>query len=181
MGEKHGPNTQRGNAVWLHAPEVIISSTSTKAIQVAFAAEAVLNIAIAWPYILDPHSTLRDQLMQATPSNPQGIPSAESASLLQWIGMCTLTMSVPLILGVPNKPGTVEVRKAAYITIAALEVLWISAIVWQGAVLGDTISGLNGEKCLRQFVVPMGSFLLFRCWVLLVKPHWLGMYGSKTD
>lgn len=46
MEEKHGPSTYRSNAVWLHAPEVIISSTSTKVIQVVFAAEAVLNIAI---------------------------------------------------------------------------------------------------------------------------------------
>lgn len=164
----------------VETPGAIIESGASQFIRLVFAGEAIFTIIIALPYVLDPHATLQRDLVHPSPSNPQAVPSLESASLLQWIGVSTMTLSVLLLVGLPSRQGAVEIRKAVYMALAAWEVLWISVILWQGSV-GSEVSGLRIESCLKQIVVPMASFLVFRIWVLLVTPHWFGTYAVKRD
>lgn len=151
-------------------------------IRVALAGESILNIFFfGLPYIFSPHSTLRRHFLPESTTNAGAWPSAEASSLMQWLGTPMLAITVVMLLAIPNKPGAIEARRIVYILLAVLEAMWIVLVLWQVWVAGEDGSGLRSSALMYYMAVPMTGWLLFRSWVLLMKPHWMGRYGAKVD
>ncbi|KAH7109039.1 hypothetical protein EDB81DRAFT_112560 [Dactylonectria macrodidyma] len=157
-------------------------TTPGTGIRIAFAAESILNLFMAVPMVLDPRSAIQGQFLpmfDRTTNILQEPPSPEAASITQYLGAFTLAITVGLLLGIPNKPGAIEIRRVVYAMLAALEVVFAPILLWQVWIAGENATGVSSEKAIRLFVVPMSIACALRLWALFVKPHWMGRYMVK--
>ncbi|KAH7124234.1 hypothetical protein EDB81DRAFT_664993 [Dactylonectria macrodidyma] len=157
-------------------------NTPAAGIRIAFAAESILNLFMGIPMVLDPQSAIQGQFLpmfNRTTNVLQEPPSPEAASITQYLGAFTLAINVGLLLGIPNKPGAIEIRRAVYATLAALEAVFVLIVLWQVRFAGENATGVSSEKAIRIFLVPMPIACVLRLWALFKKPHWMGRYIVK--
>ncbi|KAG7137903.1 hypothetical protein HYQ46_008407 [Verticillium longisporum] len=156
-------------------------NTPATGLRIALAAESAFNIFTATTMIITPRSALQGPLMPF--DFPNGLsreqPSPEIASVTQYLGAFVLATNVGLVLGLPNKPGAIEIRRTAYATFAALEITYIVIILWQLCVAGQSATGVSMEKALWAYLVPMSVACGLRLWTLFVRPDWMGSYVVK--
>ncbi|EOD49096.1 putative amidohydrolase family protein [Neofusicoccum parvum UCRNP2] len=143
-------------------------------VRVELVLESVLNLFIAYPAISRPHSTPQELYLP----EPAGAstPSVETVMLVYWYGISMLALTVPMLLAIPNRLGAVESRRLVYILLAAVEAMWVPTVMF----MARSDERIDAEKVIAQQAVPMALFLVFRLWVLFVKPHWLGRYRLRN-
>ncbi|KAG7106483.1 hypothetical protein HYQ46_001288 [Verticillium longisporum] len=151
-------------------------NTPATGIRIALAAESAFNIFTAITMIITPHSALQGQLMPFDLQNglSQEPPSPETASVTQYLGAFVFATNVGLLLGIPNRPGAIEIRRTAYAMFAALEIIYVMIILWQLCVAGQSATGVSMEKALWAYLVPMSAACGLRLWTLFVRPDWMG-------
>ncbi|RNJ58280.1 hypothetical protein D7B24_004919 [Verticillium nonalfalfae] len=156
-------------------------NTPAKGIRIALAAESAFNIFTAMTMIITPRSALQGQLMPFDLRNglSQEQASPELASVTQYLGAFVFATNVGLLLGIPNRPGAIDIRRTAYATFAALEITYIVIILWQLCVAGQSATGVRMEKALWAYLVPMSVACGLRLWTLFVRPDWMGRYIIK--
>jgi hypothetical protein len=157
-------------------------NTPATGIRIAFVAESILNLFMGIPMVVNPRSALQGQFLpmfDRTADILQQQPSPEAASITQYMGAFTLVLNVGLLLGVPNKPGAIEIRRTVYSILAALEAVFVAIVLWQVLVGGESATGVSREKAIRIFLVPMPIACLLRLWVLFKSPQSMGRYTVK--
>ncbi|EEY23360.1 predicted protein [Verticillium alfalfae VaMs.102] len=130
--------------------------------------------------IITPRSALQGQLMPFDLRNGLSQEQAypEIASVTQYLGAFVFATNVGLLLGIPNRPGAIEIRRTAYATFAALEITYIVIILWQLCVAGQSATGVSMEKALWAYLVPMSVACGLRLWTLFVRPDWMGRQAN---
>ncbi|PSN68400.1 hypothetical protein BS50DRAFT_451390, partial [Corynespora cassiicola Philippines] len=140
-------------------------------IRIAMAAETVLNFTLSIALIFGAEKVIaRLYLTDGIPATPA------TCSIAQWFGVATITATIPMLLAIPNKPGAVELRRLSYHMYTVYEALTIPVVFWQAWVAGEAGSGMNVDKLVWNFGLPMIPFIGFRLYVLLVRPDWMGKY-----
>ncbi|GME48390.1 Amidohydrolase [Neofusicoccum parvum] len=164
------------------APSTVLEidpSSPGNAVRAALALESLFNLVLARGMLLAPRATA-NQLFPpdaATPApNDDDNGGPVLALLVQWVGVWTLATTVPLLLALPNRAGAVERRQMAYAALTAMEALWVPIVV--GAAWGEG-SGVSVEGVVVGQAGPMVGFLVFRLWVLFVRPGWMGAYRVR--
>lgn len=82
------------------------------------------------------------------------------------------TMTVPIVLCLPNTKRAVESRPTVYTTLLAGELVLIAQCVLEGT---TGRNGLHPARCW-QIIANLAPFALWRSWVLWVRPEWFGSY-----
>ncbi|KAJ2996086.1 hypothetical protein NUW58_g1081 [Xylaria curta] len=143
-------------------------------VRIALAAESVINLFLAAPMIFNAKGAFEGLYLSDGKSA-----APHAASIFQLFGLNIVAMTVAMVLALPNKPGAIELRQTSYQMIGAFEALALPITFWQAWVAGEEGSGLNPNKLIWGFALPMGVLLGFRTWVLFVKPEWMGKYRVK--
>jgi hypothetical protein len=87
-----------------------------------------------------------------------------------------LTMTVPLVLCLPNTKRAVESRPTVYATLLAGEVV----LIVQCALEATTArNGLHPARCW-QVIANLAPFAVWRIWMLWGRPEWFGSYKEGT-
>jgi hypothetical protein len=87
-----------------------------------------------------------------------------------------LTLTVPILLCLPNTKRAIESRPTVYALLLAGEVVLTAQFVME-ALTGR--NGLNPKSCWM-VVSNMLGFMLFRVFVFVVKPEWFGSYKEAA-
>lgn len=160
-------------------------NTPATGIRIAFVAESIANLVMGLPMVLNPRSAIQGQFLPFIDRSTdllQQQPSPEAASLAQYMGVFTLALNAGLWLGVPNKPGAIEIRRTVYSMLAGLEVIFVAVVLWQVLIGGEGATGVSLDKAMRGFLIPMSTACLLRLWVLFKRPQSMGRYIVKrTD
>lgn len=138
-------------------------------IQSALIFEALVTFPPAAILIAAPNWALSKLL--PTTTIMAGIP-ASTTSLAQMVGALIVTLTVPLVMSVPNRPHIAETRRMTYWLLGAGEVLLILLLLAK-----EGTSGFS-DGILKTGAVQMAPFLIWRAIVLLGKPEWLA--GGST-
>ncbi|KAH6988367.1 hypothetical protein EDB80DRAFT_588804, partial [Ilyonectria destructans] len=149
-------------------------------IRIAFADESVVKLFMAIPMVIDTQSARQGQFLpmfNRTTNILQKPPYPKAACITQYLGSFTLATNFGLLLGIPNKPGAIMIRRAVYATLAALEVALI--VLWQVWFAAENATGVSSEKAIRIFLIPMPIACVLRLWALFKKPYWMGRYIVK--
>ncbi|CAH0038737.1 unnamed protein product [Clonostachys rhizophaga] len=133
-------------------------------VRVAFAAESVINLFLATRMIFNPKQAFEQMYLTDGKSA-----APHAASVLQLFGLNLVAMTVPMVLALPNKPGAIELKRTSYQMIAAFEALALPITLWQAWIAGEEASGLNPNKLIWGFALPMGALLGFRAWVFFIE------------
>lgn len=134
--------------------------------------EAVANIGSALPSIFAPKWTIAGLLAPAEAANP---PSS-TLTLVQAIGGFVVALTVPMVAAVPDGPHATFMRKVAYCSLGAAELLLAPLLLVktrQGAA-----SGFATEKppmIVGGVLVPL---MLFRAYALFGNPK---LMDSKNE
>lgn len=177
-------------------PARIDPSAPGTIIRTAFALEAALNVVGGTCMILYPTTFL--SFLAADPSH--NVTPAVTA-LFQWFGALTLGLTPQLLLALPNTEGALLSRPTVYWTLLAGEAGLVPLMAWQMRCAGAvTALGVVAQKTLNQDSNGLGvgaslsnglsrngllgsaailaATSVWRLWVLLVKPEWMGRYDS---
>ena len=151
----------------------IMSSLST--IQLALALEASANIFGATLMLLFPHPILTSLTSSSTPSLTASSPNPSPASiqLLQYLAAIVYGLTPQLLLALPNQKGARDKRWTAYMTLGAGEGALIAVMLWQ-ALRGEEVEGGLTRRALGGCVGALMPFMVWRGWVLGVRPEVLG-------
>lgn len=167
-------NTNKRTEPDVHASLEIDPSTPGTIVRIAMAAETVLNFTVSFALIFGAEKVLPRLCMtdgiRATPA---------ACSVAQWFGVATISNTIPMLLAIPNKPGAIELRRLSYHMYTVYEAVAMPVVFWQMWVAGEAGSGMNVDKLLWKFGLPMIPFISFRLYSLLVKPEWMGKYRVK--
>ena len=142
-------------------------------IRYAFAIEAIANIIGGTCMLLYPAS-----LLSLAVANPVLDVNRTSTALLQWLGCLVFGLTPQLVLGLANTRSAIESRPMVYLTLLAGEGFLIPMFFWQAVSAGS--SGITPRAlmvCTSTLVGPV----LWRLWVLLVRPEWLGRWMKEGD
>lgn len=136
----------------------------------ALATEATSNVLGAIPMIFLP----RTLLLFVSPSQE---PSYLAISLTQWLGALVLGLTAPLVLAYPNTRRGLETRPTVYWTLGVGEAAATGVMLWQYLSKGEG-SGMK-EGFLVGATAVLSSLVVWRMWVLMVKPEWMGRYDDS--
>jgi hypothetical protein len=136
-------------------------------IRYAMAIEGTLNILAGVPMLFYPSIFL--SLMAKSPAVYTSV--SPSTAMFQWIGALILGITPQLFLALPNTRRAIESRRMVYISLGAGELALIPLFLWQAS----RDSGFT-STALGNAVVMLAPALLFRGYVLFVKPSLMGRY-----
>lgn len=139
-------------------------------IQSALIFETLVTFPPAAMLVIAPNWTLSKLL--PTTTILAGIP-ASTTSLAQMIGSLIVTLTVPLVMSIPDRPHASETRRVAYWLLGAGEALLIPLLLRK-----EGTSGFE-PGILKTGAIQMAPFLLWRAIVLLGKPEWLAGESEK--
>ncbi|MCJ1392170.1 hypothetical protein MMC18_005037 [Xylographa bjoerkii] len=131
--------------------------------------EALSNILGAIPMIF----LTRPLLSLISPSTPSPL----AVSLTQWLGGLICGLAAPLLLAYPNTKRAMESRTTVYWTLGAGEGALVPLMLWQYMKEGQE-SGLPGGFLLGAAGV-LAATAVWRLWVMLVRPEWIGRYREE--
>ena len=149
-------------------------------IQIALALEAGANVLSATSMLLFPGYIL--SALTTTPSsigsllNPPSAPPA-AMYLFQWLAAITYGLTPPLLVALPGQRGAKDKRWTAYITLCAIDSVLIPVMLWQALMLESDDGGLT-RQALLGCAGGLMPFLVWRVWVLALKPEMLGKSGE---
>jgi len=135
-------------------------------IQYALATEAFVNVVSATAFIFYPSFCLSYALPTST------IP-ASTTSLLQAFGTMVYTLTVPMVLCLPNGPHAAHTRKIVYYMLGAGEMFLIPLFLYKGLKNGED-SGFGDQFMIAaagNLVPPLG----WRIWCFWRRPEWFGL------
>ncbi|MCJ1409938.1 hypothetical protein MMC19_004022 [Ptychographa xylographoides] len=138
-------------------------------IRYAFAVEAFFNIFGAIPMLFTPARLLSN--LTVDPVTPL------ACSLTQWLGALVLSLTVPLLLCLPNTKRAVESRPTVYWTLGAGEAAAVVVMLVQLANGGNGF----GITFLRVSILNLGGLCAWRAWVLGYRPEWVGGYRKARE
>ncbi|KAF5716142.1 amidohydrolase family [Fusarium mundagurra] len=164
-------NTNKRSGTGAKASVEIDPSASGTIIRIVSAAESTFNILLAIPMVFNAEKAF--QRMYLT-DDPSAAPLA--APLMQLCGISLAAMTVPIMLGIPNKAGAVETRRITYQMLASFEAMAFPLLFWQAWLAGEAGSGIFPTKLTWGSGLAMGVTLGFRVFVLFMKPEWMGKY-----
>lgn len=144
--------------------------------RIALVLEAALNVIAASFMTLSPSTILS---FLATPSPPT-LDTPLSETVIQIIAGIFMSIAVPLLLAVPNTRQGIELRAPVYIFLSATEVCLITGLVYIALWRGEEETGVR-SRALWGMVSNLLPPLIFRLFVLVVKPHWLGRYRDGVE
>lgn len=139
--------------------------------RIALVIEAALNFLAATVMFLSP-STVLGYL--ATSSSPTLV-TPLSSTVIQIIAGIFMSIAVPLLLAVPNTRQGIELRGPVYIFLFATEVCLVSGLAYIAIFRSEKETGVR-VQALWGLVGNLIPPLVFRLFVLGVKPHWIGRY-----
>ena len=113
-------------------------------------------------------------LLEWMASLPKGEITSTVTAVFQWLGALFLGLTPQLFLAILNTRGAIESRPMVYYTLGAGDLVIVPLFMWQawGAEGGSGIT----RKALGFAMGTLMSPLLFRAYVLFVKPSLLGRY-----
>jgi len=135
-------------------------------VRYAFILETLVNLAEAAVMLSYPEKLLA--LMLADTSK---IPPV-AATLVQYIGVCMIAITVPLAFGCLKTPAAVESRRLTYWMYTIVEVAGISIFHYHATLGGEKV-GLTPEA-LRFIANQLSVPLALRLIPLVGKPDWIG-------
>ncbi|KAF2654370.1 hypothetical protein K491DRAFT_693899 [Lophiostoma macrostomum CBS 122681] len=145
-------------------------TASGTVLQYALAIESTLNLIFATYILLLPTSFLSF----LTPSTSTPI-TPLSTTLAQLFALMIYTLTIPMLLAIPNTRRGIELRAPVYTYLGLSEVMLIGLFVYLGLGVGAEASGISGKAV----VAVVGNLVppcLFRWYVLGVRPEWMGRY-----
>ncbi|KAI0382768.1 hypothetical protein F5Y04DRAFT_43233 [Hypomontagnella monticulosa] len=137
----------------------------TRVFQLGLAIEAVLNIAGAAPFILNPEWCLSFAIAPDPISGVSSVPPS-SAILWQVYGALVLALTVPLIQCIPDSRAAVEKRRIVFQTLLAGEV-FLEALLWSHIYQRDKSGfSLTALVLSAVFLLPALSWHAFAVYIM---------------
>ena len=140
------------------------SAAPGEGVRYAFILETLVNLAEAAVMLSYPEKLLA--LMLADKIQPV------AATLVQYIGVCMIAITVPLAFGCLKTPTAIESRRLTYWMYVIVEVAGISIFHYHAALGGEKV-GLTPEA-LRFIANQLSVPLALRLIPLVGKPDWMG-------
>ena len=163
------PSSSRSITIDPSAPGTIIRH--------ALAIESLLNILFAAYIFYTPASFLSFLASSTNPLTSPITPLTETFALL--FGIMILTITIPMLLAIPNTRRGFELRVPVYTYLGSSEVMLVALFTYLYVVVGENGSGMSDKSLLfaaSNLALPMG----FRAYVLWVKPQWIGRYHDAS-
>ncbi|KAL8661215.1 MAG: hypothetical protein Q9202_005817 [Teloschistes flavicans] len=156
---------------------------SLSPIQIALALEAGLNIFGATIMLLFPRPMLA--FLSSPPSRTASNPNPNTVSptaiqLLRWLAALVYGLTPQLLLALPSSRSARDKRWLAYVTLGAGEGVLIVMMLWQ-ALLRESGDGALTRRALLGCVVGLTPFMVWRVYVLGVRPGMLAESGAKRE
>jgi hypothetical protein len=152
-------------------------------IQYALGFESLANIFGATLFTFFPayclsRATAKTDLAFISPHAHFSFASPSSITLLQAFGTIIFALTVPLVMCIKDRPGVEDTRRVVYWTLGVGEALLIPLLL---------IKAMEGDKSGFKSDILVGGaanlvpILLWRVWVLGVKPGWLIGAGKGKE
>ncbi|KAF5695154.1 amidohydrolase family [Fusarium denticulatum] len=164
-------NTNKRIGTGAKASVGIDPSASGTIVRIVSAAESTFNILLAIPMVFNAEKAFKRMYLT---DDPSAAPLA--APVMQLCGISLAAMTVPMMLGIPNKAGAVETRRITYRMLASFEAMALPLLFWQACLAGEDGSGIYPTKLTLASGLAMSVALGFRVFVLFMKPEWIGKY-----
>ena len=148
------------------------SISSLNTIQLALALEATANLFGATCMLLFPGPIITYLTSPPSPAFST-TPDPASSHLVQWLAALVYGLTPPLLLALPNHKDARAKRWIAYSTLGAGEASLIAVMLWQAFLGTDGGAGFT-RRALLGCVGGLMPFMLWRVWVLFVRPELLG-------
>lgn len=156
-------------------------------IQLALALEAGANIFGATLMLLYPCPILASlsspPFCSASNPNPTAV-SATSIQLLRWLAALVYGLTPQLLLALPNQKGARDKRWTVYVTLGAGEGALMVVMLWQAVMRKEGEGEGEGGLTRRALLGCLGGlmpFMVWRIWVLGVRPGMLAENGAKRE
>lgn len=162
----HNPTNPQPN------PITIDPSAQGHQIRLALVVESALNIFFSLYILLYPSHALYHLSYSPRYVNPL------SSSLLHILAIMVWTITVPLLLAIPNTRQGIESRVPAYLTLGTSEVFLLGMLGWLGFVKGEGETGVS-DRAVAILASNITGALAWRVFVLWVKPEWVGRYKDE--
>ncbi|KAF5567279.1 amidohydrolase family [Fusarium napiforme] len=168
-------NTNKRTGTGAKPSVEIDPSASGTIVRIVSAAESTFNILLAIPMIFNAEKAFKRMYLT---DNPSAAPLA--APVMQLCGISLAAMTVPMMLGIPNKAGAVEKMRSTYQMLASFEAMAVPLLFWQAWLPGEDGSGVYPTKLTLASGLAMSVVLGFRAFVLFMKPEWMGRYQGEV-
>jgi hypothetical protein len=168
-------NTNKRTGTGAKASVEIDPSASGTIVRIVSAAESTFNILLAIPMIFNAERAFKRMYLT---DDLSAAPLA--APVMQLCGISLAAMTVPIMLGIPNKAGAIETRRVTYQMLASFEAMALPLFFWQAWLAGQEGSEIYPTKPTLASGLAMSVTLGFRVFVLFMKPEWMGKYQGEV-
>lgn len=146
----------------------------------ALAVEAVVNLIAIAGMLLSPDTPVR--WLSADPSSQTASAEVVASGLVQWFAALIITITVPILSCIPNTKRALESRPTVYVMLLGGELALMVVMLWQASMQ-------KNEDGMSVIALLLGAgfmvlCVLWRVWVLWMRPEWMGAYvegGEKGE
>jgi hypothetical protein len=160
---------------------------SDLAIRIALGYEVLANIPAIAVMLLYPN-WLVDYLKYTPPATaaqkflPRAADTPLTASLVQWVGCLFVCFTIAVAFGMGRSPRAIHTRFSIYAGLLVTDAMLVGFALWQAFVVGEERAGVK-KSVLMNAAASIFPYVLWRAWVLVWKPQWVGLsrVGVKEE